>query len=332
MATIKDVAKRANLSVATVSRFLNNHPYVTDEKKEKIQQAMDELNYVPSSIATQLRSKKNSLIGVLVSRITNPFFTYLIDSIERHAKHAGYKVLVMQTYDDEKIQDDMISLLKQKMICGLIMCSIEGDDQLLAKKVNNQNIVLCNEFLPNATVPQINTDQNQATYDAVRYLVAKGYKRIAYCTGGTLANKSHGDRRTNGFERALLDFDLPFKRSWIFKQTHSIEDGKKVAQKLLALPEADRPNAIFTSSDEVASGVLSIMQQHSISVPESFAIIGFDDQPFASLLSIPLTTIAQPIEALGRESIKQLIAMLENTTCPIDDSDLQLSLVIRQSA
>ena len=127
MATIKDVAKKAGLSVSTVSRYLNDHPYISDEKKKRIKDAMDELNYSPSMVATQLRSKKGTMIGILVSRITNPFFSYLVDSIEKNSKLLGYNVLVMQTYDDPAAELKMLELLKQQVITGLIMCSVEGN-------------------------------------------------------------------------------------------------------------------------------------------------------------------------------------------------------------
>ena len=126
MATIKDVAKKAGLSVSTVSRYLNDHPYISDEKKKRIKAAMDELNYSPSMVATQLRSKKGTMIGILVSRITNPFFSYLVDSIEKNSKLLGYNVLVMQTYDDPAAELKMLEMLKQRVITGLIMCSSKG--------------------------------------------------------------------------------------------------------------------------------------------------------------------------------------------------------------
>lgn len=136
MATIKDVAKKAGLSVSTVSRYLNHHPYISEDKRKRIQAAMAELDYTPSSVATQLRSKKGTMIGILVSRIANPFFSHLVDSIEKSARSHGYNVLVMQTYDDKKAETNMLEMLKQQVIAGLIMCSIEGDPKILKRIAN----------------------------------------------------------------------------------------------------------------------------------------------------------------------------------------------------
>lgn len=332
MATIKDVAKRAGLSVSTVSRFLNDHPYISEDKRKRIQAAMDELNYTPSSVATQLRSKKGTMIGILVSRITNPFFSYLVDAIEKEAKQKGYNVLVMQTYDDARSEVKMLEMLKQQVISGLIMCSIEGDPSVIEDYRAYGPIILCNERIPSSGIPQIYTDQRQATYEACEYLIKKGYRKIAYCTGGSLTRGGHGNERTEGFEQALQDHQLPMRIDWIFKQIHNIDDGKQVAKQLLELPEDRRPDAIFTSSDEVASGILAEYLAAGRSVPQDLAIIGFDNQPFTEMLAVPLTTIAQPVEPLGREATRALIAQLTQQDYQIDHQQLHLKLIIRESA
>ncbi|MGM0240992.1 LacI family DNA-binding transcriptional regulator [Enterococcus sp. AZ103] len=332
MATIKDVAKKAGLSVSTVSRFLNNHPYISEDKRKRIQAAMEALDYTPSSVAMQLRSKKGTMIGILVSRIVNPFFAHLVDSIEKNARKHGYNVLVMQTYDDKKAETNMLEMLKQQVIAGLIMCSIEGDPKVIEAYREYGPIVLCNEQIPGSKLPQVYTNQATASFEATNYLIQKGYKKIAYCTGGSLTRGGHGNSRTEGFEKALQESNLPMKIEWIFKQVHTIEDGKKVADKLLALPKDRRPDAVFTSSDEVASGILERYLAKGQSVPEDLAIMGFDNQPFTSMLAVPLTTIQQPVDALGRESTNWLIAQMEGKVYQLDKSELVLNLITRKSA
>lgn len=332
MATIKEVAEKAGLSVSTVSRYLNDHPYISEEKRKKIKAAMEELNYTPSLIATQLRSKKGTTIGILVSRITNPFFSYLVDAIERCAKAQNYNVLIMQTYDDKNAELHMLELLKQQVISGIIMCSIEGDIATIENYKKYGPIVLCNEQVPGSTLPQISTNQEQASYQATRYLIDQGYQKIAYCTGGSLTRGGHGNLRTSGFERALIEGGFSMKIDWIFKQVHTIDDGKEVARKLLALPQDERPDAIFTSSDEVAGGILEEYLQQGKRVPEDLAILGFDNQPYTAFLSVPLTTIAQPVKPLGEEATKLLIAEIEEKEYQVETKDLKLELIIRKSA
>ncbi|MDN6508693.1 MAG: LacI family transcriptional regulator [Tetragenococcus halophilus] len=332
MATIKDVASKANLSVSTVSRYLNHHPYISDDKKQRIKAAMKELDYTPSSIATQLRSKKGNTIGILVSRITNPFFSYLVDAIEKEAKKNHYNVLIMQTYDDKKSEMNMLELLKQQVVSGLIMCSVEGDPATIQSYQEFGPIVLCNETMRGSLVPTVVTDQKSAVYDAMIYLADKGYQQIAYCTGGTLTNEGHGRSRTEGFEQALLEKQLPFKRDWIFRQVHTSQDGNDVADKIFNLPKGKRPEAIFTNSDEVAIGVMESMLQRGYKIPQDLAIIGFDNQPATSMLTVPLTTIAQPVAALGTEATNLLLAKIEDSSYEVDQSKLKLSLIKRKSA
>lgn len=331
MATIKQVAELAGLSVATVSRYLNDHPYISEEKREKIKRAMEELDYTPSSIATQLRSKKNTMIGVVVSRITNPFFSYLINTIEQQAKQNGYQVLIMQTYDDEHAQMKMLELLKQQVVSGVILCSIEGKIETIVQYLTYGPIVLCNEEIKNAQLPQVYTNQEDATFSAMNYLIEKGYQKIAYCTGGTLVNGGHGNARTKGFERALEQHGLSIRKEWIFKQVHTKQDGEEIARRLLALPETQRPDAIFTSSDEVASGVLKVYLETNKKVPEDLAILGFDNQPYTDLLAVPLTTIEQPVQGLGIEATKLLVAKIENQAYKINEKNLHLKLIKRKS-
>ncbi|MBO1308027.1 LacI family DNA-binding transcriptional regulator [Enterococcus sp. 669A] len=332
MATIKEVAKKAGLSVSTVSRYLNKHPYISEDKRRRIQAAMDELHYRPSTVATQLRSKKGKTIGILVSRIVNPFFSQLVDSIEQCAKDKGYNVLIMQTYDDRNAEINMLEMLKQHVIAGLIMCSIEGEPHEIEAYQEFGPIILCNEEIPGSSLPQVYTDQQAASFEAVEYLINKGHKKIAYCTGGTLTTGGHGNSRTEGFEQAINKHGLPMKIDWIFKQVHTIQDGQMVARKMLALPENIRPDAVFTSSDEVAIGIMKEYIQAGKRVPEDLAILGFDNQPFTDVLAVPLTTIAQPVEVLGRESTNLLLAKLEERSYTIDQSHLHLSLIKRESA
>lgn len=332
IATIKDVAKHAGISVSTVSRYLNNHPYISEEKREKIKQAMEELNYTPSIVATQLRSKKGMMIGILVSRITNPFFSYLFDSIERHARNNGYNVLMMQTYDDEHAELNMLEMLKQHVISGLIMCSIESDAKMLESYQEFGPIVSCNEPLPLSNIPQITTDQEEAAYEAVNYLIDAGYNKIAYCTGGDLTKTGHGYIRTRGVERALLEANMTVKPNWLFKQVHSLNDGKKVAEELLKLSDDDRPDVIFANSDEVASGIIEYLTAQGKRIPDFMGVMGFDDQPLSSLLKVPLTTIAQPVEALGKEATNVMLSLLEGHNYKVDQSSLKLKLIKRESA
>lgn len=243
----------------------------------------------------------------------------------------GYNVLIMQTYDDKHAEIKMLEMLKQQVLAGLIMCSVEGDPAVIESYREFGPIVLCNEQIPSTTIPQVYTNQEKATYDAINFLIKKGYRKISYCTGGSLTQGGHGNARTRGFEKAITENQLQMKIDWIFKQVHTIKDGQEIAKKILALPPENRPDAIFTSSDEVASGILQIMMGAGKKIPEDLAIMGFDNQPFTAMLTVPLTTISQPVEALGKEATNLLMAHLDGINYQIDHSELNLELIIRES-
>lgn len=331
MATIKDVAKEAGLSVSTVSRYLNDHPYISEDKKSRIKEAMRVLDYTPSSIATQLRSRKSKTIGVIVSRITNPFFSYLVDAIEKKAVQSGYRVLIMQTYDELEAEKNCLEMLKQQVVSGLIMCSVESDIEAIKDYQKFGPIVLCNEKVTDMTIPQVVTDQEQATFEGIEYLIEKGYKKIAYCTGGNFEVDGHGSTRTKGFERAITLNKQTFNKKWIFQRVHTISDGRKIVNQLSQLPTNQKPDAIFANSDEVASGIISEMLDLGYQIPLDLAVIGFDNQPFTSMLSIPLTTIEQPVEALGIESTNLLLSLIDGKKYQINDNKLKLKLIERES-
>ncbi|MBI5972980.1 LacI family DNA-binding transcriptional regulator [Staphylococcus caledonicus] len=330
MATIKDVAQKAGLSVSTVSRFLNNHPYISDVKKKKIQEAMIDLDYVPNSAATQLRSNKSFALGVIVSRITNPYFAYLIDAIENTIRTTPYHTLIMQTYDDKDEELRLLNMLKQKHIDGVIMGSLENDISVVEKYTKYGPIVLsADKTVQSNKVMVVHTDQRQATYEAIQYLINKGHSTIAYCTGGNYFASRHGRSRNLGFRDAMNDNGLEIKREWIFNNAHTLEDGEKIGKILWQSKRL--PDAIFAGSDEVASGIIQVMTNYNINIPDDIAIMGYDNQPFSKLLKIPLTTVNQPVNEIGRQLTEFLLSVLEDVEFNADDNLLKLEIIERKS-
>ena len=330
MATIKDVARKAGLSVTTVSRYLNNHPYITDEKKRKIQQSMEELNYFPSSLATQLRSNKSFTIGVIVPRITNPYFAYLIDAIDQVIKDTPYHTLIMQTYNNKEEELRLLNMFKQQHIAGVIMASLENEIAIIETFSEFGPIVLsADQSVQSDKIKIIHTNQRQTTYDAIQYLIDKGYKKLAYCTDNNYFGHCYNKPRNLGFREAMEDNGLAIREEWIFNNIHTIEDGEKVAEILLH--EEVLPDAIFAGSDEVALGLIHYMTEHHIEVPEQIAIMGYDNQPISSLIKISLSTVNQPVNAIGKQLIECLLAILEDTEFTINDEILKLDIVERQS-
>ncbi|WP_082233056.1 LacI family DNA-binding transcriptional regulator [Halobacillus massiliensis] len=329
MPTISDVAKLSGLSKATVSRVINNHPYISKEKRERVEQAMKELGYVPNPYARRLRGTLTSTIGVIVPRIVNPFFSYLINSIEQSAFKNNYQVLMFQSNENKEKELYFLNLLKNRQVDGIVMAAIENDWEVIEPYTQYGPIVLCNEYLNKANVPTVRLDQVKGAYIGIRHLIEKGHTKIAYCTGGLFAEDGKDKDRNKGYQQALEEAGLTINPNWIFINKHTMEDGKSVLKKMMAM--SDRPTAIFTGSDEIAAGVIIAAKQKGVRVPEDVAVIGFDDQPAAEMIDPKLTTIRQPIEEMGEKAVEQLILQMNNNGAAVEIIELPVELQVRDS-
>ncbi|GAB1806144.1 MULTISPECIES: LacI family DNA-binding transcriptional regulator [Priestia] len=329
MPTIYDVAKLSGLSKTTVSRVINNHSYVSEEKKNLVLKAMKELNYTPNPSARKLRGQVTTTIGVIVPRIVNPFFSYLVDSIEQVAYKNGYHVLIFQSNEDKEKELAFLNLLKTKQVDGIIMTSIENDWSIIEPFTESGPILLCNEYVNNANVPIVRLDQYKGAYIGVKHLLEKGHRKIGYCTGGLFAEEGKDKDRNQGYQKALQEAGIEPDPKWIFVNQHSIEDGKQVVKKILSME--DRPTAIFTGSDEIAGGMMIEAKECDLKIPNDLAIIGFDDQPLAQMLDPKLTTIRQPIDQMGVKAMETLIDMLNDSEVKVETFELPIELVVRSS-
>ncbi|ARK31224.1 LacI family DNA-binding transcriptional regulator [Halalkalibacter krulwichiae] len=326
MATIEDVAKRAGLSRSTVSRVLNNHPYVTEEKKQIVYEAMKELGYFPNSSAQRLRRQKTDTIAVLVPRLTNPFFPFLVEGMEKVAVENGLQILICQTKQDKEKELAFLNLLTTKQVDGLIFTAIENDWQTIAPYTKSGPIVLCNEYKLDANVPIIRLNQEKGSYLGACHLIKKGHKKIAYCGG---AKSELGIDREKGFRSALEQFNLLLKESWIFRDAYSIECGKDIVKQIVEM--TDRPSAIFTGSDEVAAGIVKEAKSKGIKIPDELAVIGFDDQPIAELMEPPLTTIRQPTRLMGEKTMDVMMSLLMNQYYQQQVFELPIEVISRET-
>jgi len=330
ISTISDVAKLAGLSVSTVSRVINNKKYVKDEKKAAVLAAMKELNYQPSLAARQLRGQQSKTIGVIVPRITNPFFSYLVNEIQQQSYKHGYQIMIFQSDEDVEKEASFFDLLAQKQIDGVILCAFESRLEVLEKYSEYGPIIVYNKSSENSTICSIDMDQGKGAYLGIKYLLDKGYRNIAYCTGGRFVPNERGEDRDKGYLKALQEYNLNVNRDWIFCDQHTIEDGKKLAKKFKEM--APIPEALFTGSDEVAAGFIIESKRLGISIPNDVAVMGFDNQNLAELTTPSITTIAQPIKALGIQTIEYMIALLENKNYEVNYDNLEMKVVIRESA
>ncbi|MBH0228729.1 LacI family DNA-binding transcriptional regulator [Halobacillus yeomjeoni] len=308
MATIEDVAKLAGLSRTTVSRVINDQPYVTDEKRQRIMQAMNDLGYVPNSSARRLRSQRTDTIAVILPRITNPFFGHLIESMEEKASEWGYQIIVCQTHDSKKKELDYLQLLRTKQVDGVIMTSKVNDWETIEPYLESGPVILCNEYMESASVPMVHMNHRKAAYEATLHLIEEDCSNIAYVCGGA---ESHLTReRWRGFKDALSMTASSSKEQVIIDWGIDVKDGQEIFHYLKENhPEVD---GVFTGSDEVAAGIIYEAGQSEWRIPEDLAVVGFDNQMISMLMVPPVTTIEQPVKEMAAKTIEIMVQELHH--------------------
>ncbi len=335
MATITDVAKLSGISVATVSRVINNKPHVSEAKRERVLAAMEELGYAPLQAARQMRGSGSGNIAVAVPTLTNNFFAQLVDAIEKTCRKHGYRTLITQTKGEKQAEAEALDLLKMQHADGIILCSIENDWDLITSYTKYGAVAVCDEYNADDAVTQVFGRQYDGFFGATQFLLGSGYKKIAYCTGfrglELLPKDSDLDSdRYRGYLDALASRGVEPNPEWYFEGVNTLEDGRNVMRRLLMMPE--RPNAVLAGSDEVAAGIELEALHCRLNVPSDLAIIGVDDQPMAQVLPVPLTTIRQPIEEEGTLVAQDLLRQLSEDV-PSDPvrHALNLELIVRSS-
>lgn len=335
MATISDVARLSGLSVSTVSRVINNKPHVSEEKKRRVKEAMDALGYSPLQAARQMRGSGSGNIAVAVPTITNSFFAYLVDSIERTCRKYNYRTLITQTYGRRDREEEAMELVRMHHADGIILCAIENDWEKLRSYEQYGKLVVCNEYNEDKSVSMICSRQYDGFYKAAEYLINTGRKKIAYCTGShavTLQTKGYNidSDRYGGFMEAMGQHQIAPNSSWLFTKVGTLEDGRRVMREIIQM--SDRPDAVIAGSDEVAAGMVMEALDKGVRIPEDIAIMGVDDQPIASILQVPITTIRQPVQTEGEYAAKEMIRKLTDGAEDAKRIELNLELVVRQSA
>ncbi|MEH7418702.1 LacI family DNA-binding transcriptional regulator [Neobacillus drentensis] len=300
MTNIKDLARMAGVSVTTVSRVLNNHPYVSEEKKNAVLEAIRVSNYHQNINAVHLSKGKTQLIGVVLPFSDTPYFALLLKGIAQQALAHNYKLVLFQTDYKNSRELEALQMLKQKQIDSLIICSRASDWSTIEDYLPFGSIVLC-EDVKEHQVSSTFVNQYKIFYKALEYLYKKGHKKIGYCIGrksGT--NSQHREFAYRDFHKK---YKLSYQPDYIIDECLYFEDGEKVINQLkkMEIPSS----ALLVTSDQVAAGIVVSCQNQGISIPNQLAIIGFDNEPIAKMMNI--TTIEIPLLEMGRNLFLQAV-------------------------
>lgn len=331
MASMEDVAKRAGVSIATVSRVLNNNGKVNEATRARILKAIKELKYQPSRVAKRLRSKSvsSNLLGVLIPDIQNPFYVEVLEGIEEVAYENNYALIMCNFGQDEKKEKLYLEILQSEAIDGLIAAPASEEDVQLKKMVKDGLPVVCvDRGLSGIEVDVVLIDNETGAFNAVNYLAKAGYKRIAHISG--LPSIPSSRFREQGYKRALNENGLPVIEELIKHGDSKLPSGIELCEQLLDLPEP--PDAIFTGNNLITLGALEAIHKRKLRIPDDVAVIGFDDMLWSSSLNPPLTAVRQPAREIGRRAGELLIQRINNPERSSIQMILNTELMKRSSA
>lgn len=334
--TIKDVAKKANVSIATVSRALNNDKKVKAKTREKILKIVKEMDFVLNQSAKRLRSKKTFTIGVIISNILSSYDSEIIKGIEEKAFGLNYKILICDcnNYENKKKDEKerlFLKLFNEGSVDGMILIHphLNKDDYSYLKK-KNYKIAVLGRNLEDFNIPSITVDNVTGAYLAVKHLCMHGYKKIAYIYGEQW-NIDEKLKRINGYKKALEEFNISINEEYIVHGMFTEKGGFLAFEKLMNLTE--KPDAIFCANDEMALGVIKAAKKNNIKIPEQIALIGYDDIRLCDITTPTLSSIRQPKHEIGIMLAEKLITYIDdkkNETL-FKNIILKPELVIRES-
>lgn len=299
--TIYDLSEKLNISAATVSRALNNHPKISQKTKELVLKTAKELNYKQNSLAQALKSGKTNNVGVIVPYINSNFFSSVIRGIEEELTPHGYHVIICQSHEDVELEKKQLNTLLNAQVDGIFMSvskTTEDVTHIENAKSTNTPIIFFDRKKDISGISTVVIDDYKAGYLATEHLIEQGCKRICHLSGDLRLEIYQN--RYNGYVQALKDYGITFNKDYLITVKSSVDEGVEAVKKLwdLNLP----PDGIFSASDYAALGVCQELRKKKIKIPNDVAIIGFSNEPFTQYMELPISTIDQTPDKMGKIS------------------------------
>ncbi|OON38481.1 DNA-binding transcriptional regulator CytR [Izhakiella australiensis] len=327
-ATMKEVAEKAGVSTATVSRALMNPEKVSAATREKVEAAAKSVGYSPHPLTRSIKRNETHTILVIVPDICDPFFSEMIRGIEITAARHGYLVLIGDCAHQNQQESSLMDLMVTRQIDGMVLLGSRLPFDTRSDDVRHlPPMVMANEFAPELELPTVHIDNLTAAFEAVNHLLKYGHRRIACLAGPDEMPLSQ--YRLQGYIQALQRSGIAIDNACIVRGDFTFEAGKEALKTLMAL--ANPPEAVFCHSDIMALGVIAQAKNMGLRVPEDLSVIGFDDIELAQYSDPPLTTVAQPRFAIGAEAMMLLLEQLEGKTVSNGSRLLEFKLEIRAS-
>jgi LacI family transcriptional regulator, kdg operon repressor len=328
--TISDVAKHANVSKSTVSQYLNKrYDYMGEKTKTRIEEAIEELGYLPNIVARSLKQKSTSTIGVIVANILYAFSTQVIRAIEDYCHESDFHIIVCNADEDPEKEKKYIEMLRAKQVDGLIIFPTGGNVSLYQKMLDEKfPVIFMDRSVEEVPIPSVMLDNKKAARLAVDYFVHKGYERIGIVTASIIRGLTPRIERIQGYKEALADHGIKVVDDYI-----KSSDIEKIPQELSKLFSSENPpQALLAGNDLALIEILKFIKENNMRIPEDISIVGIDDISFANLFSPPITTIAQPAFEMGKAAAEQLLGNIQkNESEQVNIHHFEPKLIIRES-
>lgn len=304
--TIYDVAREANVSMATVSRVVNGNPNVKPTTRKKVLEVIDRLDYRPNAVARGLASKKTTTVGVIVPDVTNLYFSSLARGIDDIATMYKYNIILANSDQNDQKEIQVLNTLLAKQVDGIIYMGHKITDEMRAEFSRSKTpVVLAGTVDPDAQVGSVNIDYTEATEQVITQLIAKGNKKIAFVSGA-LTEPINGVYRMNGYKKALKKAGINFDEKLVFETEYSYQSGEELYNKLAKVGAT----AAFVGDDELAIGVLNGALDHGVKIPEKFEVVTSNNSKLTEMVRPRLSTITQPLYDIGAVSMRLLTKLM----------------------
>ena len=329
MPTMADVAARAGVSVATVSRALSgDRSLVSAPVLQRIIEAAEQLDYTPNNLARNMRSGSARILGLIISDIGNPFFTAIARGAEDVARRHGYSLVLSNTDENPEREAASLGVMTAERAAGIIIATTNENEPAIRRSLDmGMAVVAVDRHITGIPTDSVVVDNESAAHAAVTHLVRLGHRRIAIVGGPRDADTAR--ERLRGYERAMQDARLPIPEELVCEGDFREAAGLVMTRRLLDLE--DPPSAIFAVNNLTTIGVLAALRERAVEVPARLSFVGFDDIPTGELLEPPLTVIQQPTYQVGTQAAKLLLRRLREPQAPIKEVILSATLVIRGS-
>lgn len=326
MSNIREVAAKAGVSVATVSRVLNHSSSVTGATKEKVQEAINSLNYQPSMLGRNLRTSESRLLLVLIPDISNPYYFEVIKGIEDTVLKNNYNILLCETGSDPNRENIYFDLVTSKMADGIISMDPAINIDTLTELAKDHAIIQCSEYETKSGIPYVTIDHELAAYEAVQHLIDVGHEKIAFMNSDK--KFLYARQREKGYLQALKDNHITLPNSYIYYTKHlGFDEGQYTMQQILNHQE--KPTAIFAVSDLLAIGALKEIHEQQLHIPNDMAVIGFDKIAYSDMTYPVLSTVEQPMFHMGCHAAQMLIRTIQGEM--VDNIIMEHHLLKRSS-